>query len=48
MGKKKWRSMKGEGFGILMLGEKPEKLPEKAFISLTRGEGLNFIQLIIN
>jgi hypothetical protein len=49
MKKRKWTAKKGQGgFGTLRLGEKPEQLPEKAFISLTRGEGLNFLQLIIN
>jgi hypothetical protein len=46
---KKWGSVKRHGgFGILLLGEKPEQLPEKTFISLTRGEGLNLFQLSIN
>ncbi|MCF6411377.1 hypothetical protein [Pseudalkalibacillus salsuginis] len=50
MEKKKWRSVKGEGsgFGTLILGKKPEIQSEQIFISLTRGEGLNFFQLIIN
>ncbi|WP_408009242.1 hypothetical protein ACJROX_02690 [Pseudalkalibacillus sp. A8] len=50
MERKKWRSVKGKGggFSTLVLGEKPGILPEKSFISLTRGEGFNFFQLIIN
>jgi hypothetical protein len=50
MTKKKWSMQKGvEGApGILVLGSKPEKLPEHAYISLTRGEGLTFIQLLFN
>ncbi|MFC3885888.1 hypothetical protein ACFOU2_21385 [Bacillus songklensis] len=49
MEKKKWSTEKGQrGFGTLRLGERPEQLPANAFISLTRGEGLNFIQLFIN
>ncbi|KMY56176.1 hypothetical protein AC623_10750 [Bacillus sp. FJAT-27231] len=50
MKKKKWATVKGEGGkgGVLVLGEKPDKLPETAFISLTRGEKLNFIQLFVN
>jgi hypothetical protein len=49
MNKKKWSTEKGQsGFGTMVLGEKPEQLPDNAFISLTRGEGLNIIQLIIN
>jgi hypothetical protein len=49
MNRKKWSTVKGKGgFGTLRLGERPEKLPETAFISLTRGEGLNFLQLFIN
>lgn len=49
MKKKKWRAEKdGGGFGVLKLGEKPNQLPDKAFISLTRGEGLNIFQLVVN
>ena len=49
MKKKKWTSEKSQGgFGTLILGERPEQLPPHAFISLTRGEGLNFLQLFIN
>ena len=50
MEKKKWTSIKegaGNG-GLLILGKKPTTLPDQTFISLTRGEGLNFAQLIIN
>jgi hypothetical protein len=32
----------------MVLGEKPDSLPKYAFVSLTRGEGLNFAQLVIN
>lgn len=50
MKKKKWSTVKGQGGngGIFVMGEKPEQLPDKTFISLTRGEGLNFLQLIVN
>lgn len=50
MGKKKWTMVKGKGGkgGLMVLGEKPDFLPELAFVSLTRGEGLNFSQLVIN
>ncbi|KAB7709186.1 hypothetical protein F9802_03510 [Bacillus aerolatus] len=49
MEKKKWITKKGKGSnGTLVLGKKPELLPETAFISLTRGEGLNFLQLFVN
>jgi hypothetical protein len=44
----KWRSASEQSQGFLKLGEKPELLPHSAFISLTRGEGLNLIQLFIN
>jgi hypothetical protein len=43
--KKKWAIVKG---GLMVLGEKPDSLPKYAFVSLTRGEGLNFAQLVIN
>jgi len=46
---KKWTTAKGpEGLGLLKLGERPDQLPEHTFISLTRGEGLNLLQLFIN
>lgn len=44
----KWRSTSEQGQGVLKLGEKPDILPYTAVISLTRGEGLNPIQLFIN
>jgi hypothetical protein len=49
MEKKRW-TMEREPGGInaLTLGNKPEQLPQQTFISLTRGEGLNFVQLVIN
>ena len=50
MKKKRWSTVKGQGGngGIFVMGEKPELLPDRSFISLTRGEGLNFLQLIVN
>lgn len=49
MDKKKWTTSKDqEGMEIFKLGEKPKLLPEHAFISLTKGEGLNYLQLFIN
>ena len=47
---KSWSTVKGEGYngGLFVLGDKPEQLPETAFISLTRGERLNFLQLFVN
>lgn len=49
MEKKKWTTEKGHGgFGKLKLGERPEHFPENTFVSLTRREGLNFLQLFIN
>ena len=48
MKNKKWSTVKGQGgnSGIFVMGEKPEQLPDKAFISLTRGEGLNFLDFV--
>ncbi|USK60911.1 hypothetical protein [Peribacillus asahii] len=46
MKRKKWIAKRDDG--TLVFGEKPEQLPEAAFISLTRGEGLNILQLFIN
>ncbi|MCS0825645.1 hypothetical protein NX029_17120 [Cytobacillus firmus] len=49
MEQKKWTPLKEmDGSNTLIWGDKPEVLPEQAFISLTRGEGLNLIQLFIN
>ncbi|WP_226618123.1 hypothetical protein [Cytobacillus firmus] len=49
MEQRKWKPIKEmDGSNTLVWGEKPEVLPEQAFISLTRGEGLNLIQLFIN
>lgn len=49
MAKRKWNTTRDQdGKGLLRLGERPEQLPERAFISLTRGEGLNLLQLSIN
>jgi hypothetical protein len=49
MKKMKWTTEKGQrGFGTLRLGERPEQLPDHVFISFTRGEGLNFLQLFVN
>jgi hypothetical protein len=37
---KKWGSVKGHGsFGILLLGEKPEQLPEITFYISHEGRG---------
>ena len=49
MKQKKWTPKKElDGSNTLIFGDKPEMLPEQAYISLTRGEGLNLIQLFIN
>lgn len=49
MEQRKWIPIKEmDGSNKLVWGDKPEVVPEHAFISLTRGEGLNLIQLFIN
>ncbi|MCU1806040.1 hypothetical protein NVV31_11690 [Cytobacillus firmus] len=49
MEQRKWIPIKEmDGSNTLVWGDKPEVMPEQAFISLTRGEGLNLIQLFIN
>jgi hypothetical protein len=49
MEQRKWTPIKEmDGSNTLVWGVKPEVLPKQAFISLTRGEGLNLIQLFIN
>lgn len=49
MEQRKWIPIKEmDGSNSLVWGDKPEVMPEQAFISLTRGEGLNLIQLFIN
>ncbi|WP_264737446.1 hypothetical protein [Cytobacillus firmus] len=45
MEQKKWTPIKEmDVSNTLVCGDKPELLPDQAFISLTRGEGLNLIQ----
>ncbi|MBM7662306.1 hypothetical protein JOC85_003113 [Bacillus mesophilus] len=49
MEKKRWKmDREPGGINALILGSKPEQLPKQTFISITRGEGLNVAQLIIN